>query len=968
MISITSRHDSLCYSWLIAAACFSGSVCAQTPDATAGAQQSAASGELEEVVVTGTHLPASGYTSPIPVTVLDASTLEDRAPANVLEVINQLPDSRPTQQTTGNTRGSSGQATGVQGLVDLRGLGVSRTLGLVDGERFVGSPYSGQLDTNMIPTSLIDHVDIVKGGASAAYGSDAVAGVVNFVLKDRMEGITGSIQGGESIYRDDKQIVASLGAGTGFAGGHAHIVFGFDYANNGGEGNIYSRPYGSLEPGLIGTGAVGSATRPAGTPANVWTNGVEDSSVTNGGIITSGALKGVAFDPAGNPYNFNYGSVYGSTMIGSTANYGNNPQGYFTLGNAFERQTYYTKFSYDLPHDTTVFATAQYGNVDEQSLATGPLVLGSGAFTINNTNPYIPASVLAAMAADKLTTITVGKIFDVGGTHVHQDNFLTRFTLGARGLIFGNWNWDAYFEHGQSDEYYGITGMREANILAAADAVIGANGAVTCAPIASNPNFGGTNSVWSPRVQPGCVPFNIFGNAISPAAYNYMFGTASARIDETEEAGAVNLRGSPVSDWAGPISLATGAEMRYDRLRSTGDPASTADNSLGLWAQFDQADYYGNNGVVEGYVETGVPLAQHLGALVKAVNLDAAARVTGYRDGGTVDTWKLGLTYDVDDELRLRASQSQDIRMANLYELHGANPPAPMFNTPNPFTGQVQTVLVSSVGNPNLTPEIAHNTSAGIVFQPAGSGWLPGFRASLDYFQVRMARVIASVSLSDTINGCFAGDQTYCSNISFGPGNVINSVFTEPSNIDHLFTNGLDIEAEYQIPKLPVSIPGSLDIRILGTYTRNMILQTAVSSTNYAGSATAAAAGGGVPHERGDFTITYALAPITMQFQFSGFSSILYNPADVGPNSAAYNPNLANSISRNLFPGMVYVNWTGTYNLPLTGDKSLQFFGVVNNLFNHTPPAYALNAFSFNEADYYDVIGQTFEIGARFRL
>jgi iron complex outermembrane recepter protein len=935
------------------------------PQDNSGAQSNppptaaAASAALEEITITGTHL-ASGYNSPTPVTVVDSQLIESRAPANVLEVLNQIPQFRPSQATSGNDRLSLSQS-GVEGLVDLRGLGPTRTLTLVDGERFVGGNVAGLVDTNMLPLSLIDHVEVVTGGASAAYGSDAVSGVVNFKLKDRMDGIVGSVQGGQSEFGDDKQWVASLAGGTNFFDDRAHLVVGLDYAKNEGVGTFYTRPYGNVEAGLITAGN----GRPAGVPAQIWSNGVELSNATPGGLILSGALKGTAFNGSGSPYDFNYGTVYSSNMVGSTANYGNNPQGYALIGVPFDRESLYSKFSFDITDTMSAFISGNLGVT--ASYAVGGPPTSIGPITIGVTNPYIPASVASAMVADGLTSISVGKIFStVGGNWQQTTDHLSRIAAGLKGEVFGDWHWDIYGATGETKEYYRFNGIDSANIDAASDAVLGANGAVTCAPTATNPNL---NAITRTYVQSGCSPFDIFGissPATQKAAYAYMFHQIYSVEQIKQHSAAANLAGSPVNDWAGPVQIGVGAEYRWDGLYVNSDPIGAA----GEYYTSGQADYQGSNSTKEAYLEAGVPLVKD-GLFTKSLDLNLAGRYTDYQIEGSVETWKLGLTDDIDDDWRLRVTRSHDIRAPNLFDLFGVGPPAIQVNINNPFNGTSGNLFSVQSGNLNLKPESAESFTGGVVFAPK-EGWARNFKFSVDYFDIKLTDAIASgIGVQSTINGCYAGIKSYCSLIDFDSSAVgIHTVALQSINLNKIYTNGLDFEAEYRQPTMPFGVPGALDLHLLGTFTNHMSLTTAAGVVNYAGSAATIGSagtypnGGGVPTWHGDLTVTYHLNPVTTQLQFTGFTRLTYNPTLIGPDSPLYNPALSNSISQNQFAGLVYTNLTATYQ----ARTNMQLFAVIDNVFDRWPPTYALNAFSTNAADYYDTVGRSFKVGFRFRL
>ena len=299
-----------------------------------------ASTGIKTVTVTGTHL-GEGFVAPTPVTVQDSTEIEARAPTTISDTLNELPEMR---QTATNTQAPRGNGNGGENEIDLRGLGTQRTLVLMDGDRFVSTNINGTIDVNLIPTILVDRVEVVTGGASAAYGSDAVLGVVNFIMKDHIDGIIGNVQYGESERGDNIEPAMSLAAGTNFFNGKLNIVVGGDFSDNHGVGTIYSahrdKEYGDAAPkgqwcSVVNPSNHATLGLPAVSlvPDCTWSTQAAGSVIvgaTTAGGAKSTALNGVAFGPNGVPYNFNYGTVDSTLMYGGAANPGDphgNPNG-----------------------------------------------------------------------------------------------------------------------------------------------------------------------------------------------------------------------------------------------------------------------------------------------------------------------------------------------------------------------------------------------------------------------------------------------------------------------------------------------------------------------------------------------------------------------------------------------------------------------------------------------------------------
>jgi iron complex outermembrane receptor protein len=266
---------------------------------------------LQEVTVTGSRIQRSGFTAPTPVTVIGSERLEQRGITNVGDALSELPSFRASTNpaTTQNTGGAIGAR-----VLDLRGLGASRTLVLVDGKRFVATTSQGTIDVNLIPAALVDRSDIVTGGASAAYGSDAVAGVVNFILNDRLEGMRASTSYGSSFAGDDQNFNASLAGGLPFSGGRGHFVWAGEFANDRGLGDCYTRSWCGSEVLNLGNSPPGTG----GLPANNITDDVHTATLSQDGVINSASatfpLRGITFNPDGTTRPFQYGELYGTNL------------------------------------------------------------------------------------------------------------------------------------------------------------------------------------------------------------------------------------------------------------------------------------------------------------------------------------------------------------------------------------------------------------------------------------------------------------------------------------------------------------------------------------------------------------------------------------------------------------------------------------------------------------------------------
>lgn len=911
--------------------------------AAAGSAQaqdaSATDGEsLQGVVVTASRVQRSGFTAPTPVTTVGVEQINQRAPTTVGEVLANIPSFRPssTPQTSGvNSRGG--------GIVtaDLRGLGADRTLVLVNGRRFVGSTAEGTVDLKMIPTLLVQNVEVVTGGASAAWGSDAVAGVVNFILKDRIEGVQGTVQYGQSKYDDNIEYKASLATGGAFAGDKVRFVVGLDYLNNRGIKSQYTRDWGKREVGLI-------------TNPNYATNGLPNyiiapafhtANMTPGGIVVSGPLRGLAFGPNGTTYPFQFGQVFGSTMLGGTQE-GENPLLAANLGAPLESLNSLAHVDFEFNDKLSAFAEfsvawSKTGGNSQQSRDAGNLV-------IQRDNAYLPAQVRAQMTALGLANITIGRNSDdVGYIGLETQDQHYRGVGGFKGELGGSWTWDAYYQYGRNRYAlrFGPNNRNQANWRNAVDAVLAPNGQVVCRSTLANPSN-------------GCIPVNVFGNG-SLQLNPYVFGSATFDMITEQQVAALNVQGEPLSTWGGPVSLAMGAEYRKEAVDAVSDPVSQTpqpNGSIGGWILGNQLPLKGSYNVKEVYAETVVPLAsKQLG--MESLDVNAAIRRTDYSIAGGVTTWKVGATAVPFETLRLRITRSRDIRAPNLSELFqaGGSSNTQVFDR---VLGQNVQVREIQQGNESLKPEKADTFTAGFVLTPSA---LPRFNFSIDYFNIKVKDVIGSLGAPVVVNGCNAGNTLYCQSVRFNADGTIAFVVAQSLNLNGLRTSGLDFEAAYTLP----AFGGDFSIRGLATYTDELTTIQPAGPVKREGRLSQHNRLTGVPKWRGNLDLTYRRDAWSVNLQTRYVGKGLFNP-DLTEGAGAIN-----TVNDNHVPAYVYFNLGAQYGFEVGGRK-LEVYGLVNNLLDRAPPMIPSGAAggsneSSTNAALYDVIGRVYKVGLRFQ-
>ena len=919
----------------VACHAFCGVAAAALPfcSASAGAQSTPAS----EIVITGSRLPA-GVRAPTPLTVLGAQAIEDRAAATIGEVLQQIPSFGEIDSP--NTAGVNSRGGG-QINPDLRGLGATRTLVLINGRRHVPTATTGSVDVKIVPTLLVDRVEVVTGGASAAYGSDAVSGVVNIVLKDDITSIRGTADYGVSEHGDGEERRLSLAGGTNFAAGRGHIMAGFDYVKISGIGTQLSRDWGRRDVGLITN--PNFATN--GLPNYIISPNVHSAITTPGGLIVSGPLRGIAFGPGGTTYNYDFGQVFGATMIGGDGA-GQNENLLALLGTPIETVNALAHAKFDLTPTVQLYAELSGGFSDtagasQESRDRGNLV-------IRRDNAFLPALVRDLMIADNLQTVTIGRVSnDTGKIKLARDDSTYEAVAGITTHL-GPWTADGSVQYGKNiyDLDFGPNNRKQNEYLNAVDAVVDAtSGKIVCRSTLANP----TN---------GCIPVNLFGDG-SLTLNPYVNGTAEFRLVTTQAVASANINGKPFSTWAGPVALALGVEGRRDHAVGTSDPISqrvNANGSVGGWLLGNQLPEEGTIRVFEAYAEAQAPLARDV-PFARDLSLNGAVRRTHYSLSGTVYTWKAGLNYVPFSGLRLRATRSRDIRAPNISELF-ENGGSSNTNVFDPVLGRAVQIREIEAGNRDLKPEKADTLTAGAILQP---GFLPHFNASIDYYDIKIKDAIATLGAPTLAQGCFAGNQLYCQSITFNPDGSIAFITNTRLNLARAATRGIDLELNYSQPQL---FGGRLTAKLLATRVFELTFTTPAGIQDRLGQVSNFNRTAGVPKWVGDAFIDYSRGPahLGLQARFVGpgvFSTILHEGTG------------ANSINRNSVPAFVYLNPSASYRFKISRDRSVELFTAVNNLLDKDPPmipsgaAGGINESSTN-GQFYDVVGRFFRFGARF--
>ena len=948
---------SVCAAALLTGAAAAGQQAA-VPASVAPAEEPAEDALVE---VTGTRVIRDGYQAPTPVSVVTVDELQRSATPNIADFVNTLPAvaGSSTPRTTVTQVGAGRQGINA---INLRGIGVVRTLTLLDGRRVAGMANDGTADVGQLPQLLINRVDVVTGGASASYGSDALSGVVNFVLDKQFTGLKGELSGGVTTYGDNRTWRAALAWGTGFAGGRGHILVSGELNNEDGIYNPSNRDWTRPGWAFINNSAY---TATNGQPRVLLRPGVGLSTATLGGAIACSAtaacssLRGIAFGPGGTPYNLQFGPIVSDPlMAGGTLAENNVRNG---VDNSLLprqiRRNLFGRLSYDVADDWTVYGEAMvaYSEADTR------YYYGNfpNNLTVRADNAYMPAAIAARITALGLTSVPFGTLKgDNGASGANAKRDYARFVAGIDGkfMAFGSqWSVNAYFQHGRATLVNTATKATNIpNFNRAIDAVRAPNGSIVCRSTLTDP----TN---------GCVPYNVFGTGVnSQAQIAYVTGDPFRSDVYKQSVVSINLAGEPFSIWAGPVSVAFGAEHRTESATGFADAITT--QSPGNWDTTGGLPTIGSYKVSDVYLETVVPLAKDE-SWARSLNLNAAMRAVRY-EVGTYATWKIGLEYKPFEGLRVRGVMSRDVREANLADrFAGIFQSQASFQDPN-RNGANTTARSLASGNPNLEPEIGRTYSAGVVVQP---GFLPGFNASVDWYKVDITQAIGSLTIQQIVNLCFAGNQTACGRITATPGAVNQfDIINAPINLAQETTQGLDIEASYRAntADLIPGLDGTLAFRGLATHYINYDVDSGLPNSPLVERAGTV----NLPSWRYSFSINWDNGPLSLTALVRGISGGVINKLFIEctsgcPTSTADRPTYDNI----RVPAAAYIDLSATFRFGPA--RQYQLFFNVRNLTNKDPVLVGNGPTGNNTPAYpqtnralYDVLGRVFRMGLRVKI
>lgn len=906
-------------------------------------------GLASPIIVTGSRIARDGYRAPTPLTVLNRDEIEATAPANIADFVNDIPSLVGSATPANSNLQISAGTAGINAL-NLRGLGAARTLVLLDGQRSVGSSLAGLVDINTFPQGLIKSVEIVTGGASAAYGSDAVSGVVNFVLDKEYSGIKGAAEYGVTTYGDAPNYRFDLTAGTDFADGRGHLLLNGEIAVREGLHRV-RRDWNNRGWYMINNPAYAVGN---GEPERLIVSGAGLSLATRGGVITNTALRGTQFGIGGAVSQYDFGITRNPWQIGGDWRE-TQVNSFQSLDPEENRKSLFGRLSFEVVDGLELFGQASYAESD--NLGFLGVQLNQGNVTIRSDNAFIPESVRTQLQALNIAQFSLGTTnADLPIRSSDTRRRVQRYVVGANGSfdLFGsNARWDVYYQKGISktrEMARGIT--NNARLALAQDAVfapagnaIGVpEGSIVCRSTLTNPSN-------------GCVPFNRLGIGVaSQEALDYVLGNPFRRQRFQQDVYAANLSFDAFRLPAGAVSVAVGVEHRRERV-SGEVPAEFRSG----WFVGNFLPSFGAFNVTEGYLELLVPVFEGL-------NLNGAVRGTDYSTSGYVTTWKAGLTYEPISGVRLRATRSRDIRAPNLGELFTAGSTRINVLIDSAQNNQSVQFAGTTRGNPLLDPEKADQWGVGVVLTPE---FLPGFALSVDYYDIEINGAIGSVTAQTIVDRCNEGVQAFCTAVVRGPNQFGNNlqVFESPFNFAQQRARGIDIESSYRVPVGA----GEVMLRAIATrYIENFFDNGIDAPVERVGQNGVIA--GSTPKWLYRIQSTYSNGGFTANLIGRGISAGVYDNSFIECTSGCPASTVTNrTINNNRIEGAFYLDASTSYDLKM-GGRTLQLFAAVNNLLDKDPPvvapgpagsAYATPA---TNQSLYDLLGRTYRVGVRFSM
>jgi outer membrane receptor protein involved in Fe transport len=962
--------------------------------AVAQPQPQPSASPVDEISVTGTRIRRDDFSNPQPTTVVTGELINSLGLVNLGDMMSQMPANvgsyTPTAKAGGN--GGDNQSFPLNvfngaNLANLRGLNPSygsRTLTLVDSRRHVPTNQGDGVDLNMIPTILIDRMEVVTGGASASYGAGAVAGVVNVLMDRDLDGTKLQLDYGDTAKGDGQDLHYSFAWGND-VGKAGHLVVAY-------EGQQMDPiDYCMAERDWCRVGQQIRANTGYASPANTLPNYVHVNDVRTDTTVAGVFPRlGVQLDDAGTsvlPFQ-----VAGPFSVGGE---GRPANAYLPLRTNIDRDVAFAVYEQDLGEKLHMFVEASLGTVSSYSPQI-PFDLGNQQIMHDNyylnrlaVNPCAGLTYTFNAAGVPSSNCKFAKDFKAqSATANDTESDLKRIAVGFNGeLGESSWTWETYYQYGKSETQQAVYDSRYLERFNfGMDVVDDGFGNPVCRitrdGIAAYPWFKN-----DPRLGDGCVPINVLGSAnMSEEAYRYGFGRILENTFVEQDMAEFVASGDLLKGWAGPIRAAAGLSWRDESIDNPADPTQPDYLRRDYQSQFGES-FGGDVEVWEYFGELEIPLTQ-------SATLQAAARKSDYENtagvgtgvagkqfGYGVTTWKLNANWDATDWLTLRASHSLDIRAPALRDLYSAKifPGGSAISfCSNPWTGNIFQGPFTFTGDPcalniygdiELKPEEATTQTFGFIVRPEKVN----LRFAADYFSIDIKDAISAGG--GAVNDCYQFRiPEQCALITgplINPADPLGGFSTIESTTSYATNNrsyefaGVDLTTDWQ----HAYAFGTIQTRLVATHMLEQLIQPVTTSPALRNISGVVGAMGGdwrpAPDWAGQFLASYLNGPFTTTLQARYVSSGKIYPVHerVGPQDPGYNPDAANSIDDNRAPSYVVWSLNASYDFRV-GGTTLQLFGSVQNLLDKDPPLLG-NGTGGTNPIFYDTVGRQYRVGLR---
>lgn len=932
-----------------------------------------------DIVVTGSRLQRTDLTAPSPITIVGQEDIQLSGNLTLEKTMNEFPQLASGNTSTVNNGGGAGVLT-----ANLRGLGETRTLTLVNGRRFIPANSNGSVDLTSIPDALIKRVEVITGGASAVYGSDAIAGAVNFILDDSFEGLQASAQVGITDRGDAASKKIDLTFGADLGGGRGNVAISGAWARQDPITQA-DRPFGRVPLAEINGALVysGSGNIP-GTRvplSQAQRNALVGVNLTPTGPCTS--ITGIRFGQGG--------TVRPYCQPEDTYNYAP----FNLLQRPLERINFSALAHYDVTDNITAYAEAFFVNARNNSKLApdsfAPVTPGAASSTLLVPNYATSASLSPAVRdffvnnratfdPDGDGTAAVvggGRRADELGT---RDSFFERqsyaITTGLRGdfdIGKQNWRWDVFYQYLRNRTDTRAEGViNQTRLSLGLDSVVNGAGQIVCR-----------------SGVPGCVPVSIFGiGSITPQAGVYLTPTrASNDIFERQVAGA-SLSGTLFDLPAGPVAVAVGVEYRKDSYEFTPSAMDInkeygAASTNALAGSFDVKEIFG---------EIRIPILSDT-PFFDTLAIEGAARYSDYSTVGGVFTWKAGGEWAPVSWVRIRGAYNRAIRAPNINELFsavgqgftgGTDPCArPNLTGADPrsqalrdfcvaqgvpsgdianFTQATLGLTQETGGNPNLVEEKSKTYTIGAVISPP---FIPRLNITVDYFNVEVKGAITTINAQQTLNDCYTGlnaTSPTCLSVFRLASGQIDYVRTNQNNIGALKVRGLDVQGDYTLPLPAVLEVGgeAATLRLQGVASWLFERSTQVLSTvapqdcaGFYGAGCSSGSGGFIiPDFKLNLSAAYSSGPISIRGQARMIGGLKAFPTVTTIVKSA--------------PATWYFDLTSSFEI----NDNFTFFAGVDNLLDKMPPILGTTFVGDANVDVslYDTLGRRYFAGVRMKF